>query len=284
MKPPAACASLKAAVVAADKAVWKEKILTPRRKAAEKKHRDAKKKLEACKKEFGAAGAVLYARALARAAGDAGVKFGLKPGFQKEAGPFRVADVVKKQFKVGKVVEAIPKAKAFAKKQGLEEAVKYAALVEGLNDAKKGATAGFITAQVGAAIVDVVGGVVSLGTYAAAAPFVHAAIGAGQKLTTDLINKDIALNEQKYKGEIEKYFAKKDISTQKRETAKADADMKKIEQMQKSLDEKTAAPAPASEPVAGATKPWYTSTGVLIGGGLLAGLAIYAATRNNPRA
>ena len=41
MKPPSACDKLKAAVVAADKAVWKQKVFSPGRKAAEKKHREA---------------------------------------------------------------------------------------------------------------------------------------------------------------------------------------------------------------------------------------------------
>ena len=272
MKPPAACASLKAAVVAADKAVWKEKILTPRRKAAEKKHRDAKKKLDACKKEFGAAGAVLYARALARAAGDAGVKFGLKPGFQKEAGPLRVADVVKKQFKVGKVVEATPKAKAFAKKQGLEEAVKYAALVEGLTDAKKGATAGFITAQVGAAVVDLVGGVFSLGTYAAAAPFVQAAIGAGQKITTELINKDIARNEGLYAEALSKRAAKASARALKKEAAEAEKQAESLEKAQTALPV-TAAPA----------TPWYLTKPVLAAGGAVAALSLFAIVRATKR-
>jgi hypothetical protein len=278
------CQSPKAAVEAARKAVWKQKIFTKGRKEAEKKLDAAQKKLGNCKKQFSKTGAILYARALARAAQDTKQKFALKPDFAKKAGTFKADDAVVKAFKVRKIEDAVLSGKKLAKKMGLEKAAEYAATSQALKDTLTGTTVGFIAAQVGAAVVDVVGSFVTLGAYAAAAPAVHAAIAGGQTVTTALIQKDIALNEQKYKGEIEKYFAKKDISTQKRETAKADADMKKIEQMQKSLDEKTADPAPASEPVAGATKPWYTSTGVLIGGGLLAGLAIYAATRNNPRA
>jgi len=278
------CQSPKAAVEAARKAVWKQKIFTKGRKEAEKKLDAAQKKLDNCKKQFSKTGAILYAKALARAAQDTKQKFALKPDFDKKAGLFKTDDAVVKAFKVRKIEDAVLSGKKLAKKMGLEKAAEYAATSQALKDTLTGTTVGFIAAQVGAAVVDIVGSFVTLGAYAAAAPAVHAAIAGGQTVTTALIQKDIALNEQKYKGEIEKYFAKKDISTQKRETAKADADMKKIEQMQKSLDEKTAAPAPASEPVAGAMKPWYTSTGVLIGGGLLAGLAIYAATRNNPRA
>ena len=262
MKPPSACDKLKAAVVAADKAVWKQKVFSPGRKAAEKKHREALKKFEACKKEYGTAGAVLYARALARAAGDAGVQFGLKSGFQKQAG-LRSADMVKKHFKVDKVRDSIPKAKALAKKEGLEEATKYAMIVESMNDAKKGAKAGFITAQIGAAIVDVVGGVVTLGSYAAAAPFVHAAIGAGQKLTIGLIDKDIAHNEGLYAAAINKLAKKK----------------KKTVEAAPEAETPAAAAAAGTAVTADAGAPWYKSTAVMAGAGLLVTLGVIAAVR-----
>ena len=159
---------------------------------------------------------------------------------------------------------------------GLEKAAQYAATSQALKDAMTGTKVGFITAQVGAAVVDVVGTYFTLGAYAAAAPAVHAAIAGGQTVTVALIKKDIDANEQKYKAEIEKYFANKEIAAQKKEAAKAEADVKKIEQMQKTLDTQTPATA---EQASTAAKPWYTSPAVLIGGGFLVGLTIYAATR-----
>jgi hypothetical protein len=44
--------------------------------------------------------------------------------------------------------------------------------------------------------------VLSLGTYAAVAPAVHTAVGAGQKVSIDVINKDIAAAEAKYSNAL----------------------------------------------------------------------------------
>jgi hypothetical protein len=109
----------------------------------------------------------------------------------------------------------------------------------------------------------VVGGVVTLGAYAAAAPFVHAAIGAGQKLTIGLIDKDIAHNEGLYAAAINK------LAKKKKKTAEAAPE----------AETPAAAAAAGTAVTADAGAPWYKSTAVMAGAGLLVTLGVIAAVR-----
>ena len=270
------CTSQQAALEAARKTAGSTKILTKARKEADQQVKAAQKALTECKKQFTKAGGMHYAKALARAAQDTKQPFPLAPDFAKTAKAFQADDAVLKAFKVQKMEDAVLAGKKIAKKMGLEEATQYAATSQALTEAMKGTKAGFITAQVGAAVVDVIGSYVSLGTYAAAAPAVHAALSAGQKVTVALIQKDIDKNEQNYKAAVEKYFSNKELEAQKKEAAKAQKDLTQLESLEKQ--------ASTAEAATSDGKPWYTSPGVLIGGGFLIGLTIYAATRKSPRA
>lgn len=279
MKRREFCPSQVSAVEAAKAAKKKTKFLSKERKAAAKKLNEAQKNLTSCKKKYTAAGGMLYVRGLAQAAQDTGQKFPLKPDFKKKAKPFQADNDARKALGVGKNSELYPAALKYAKRLGLDKATQHAATVYALQDALKGATAGFITAQVGAAIVDVVGSYVTLGGYAAAAPAVHAAIGAGQTVTTAALKADIAKNQQAYQQEIAAVQAKKDLAEQKKAAAKDAAKLKELEDLQK----KATALEKPEEATEAPVKPWYTSTGVLIGGGLVLGLAVYAATRKPER-
>lgn len=197
--------ALEAQVQAADRAVWRQVIFTPEREKAEKHHAKLLKKLNNYKAAHTADKAVIYARGLARAAKDAGVKFALKPDFHKAAGPFDTPNAVKKALKVSKTEDAVDAGKKFAKKHDIPALANHAVVTESLKDMLAGTTAGFIAAQVAAVIVDVVGTVVSLGAYAAAAPAVHAALAAGQGVSTAAIKQDMASNEQKYQKSLAAY-------------------------------------------------------------------------------
>ena len=133
---------------------------------------------------------------------------------------------------------------------------------------KKGVTGGFIAAQVAAVAMDVVAGIFTLGAYVAAAPAVHAAIGAGQAVSLAAVNKDIALNEQKYQAAIQ------------RRSAKAEAKQIEKEQTELAQLEKQAGTSTTAE-----EKPaWYQSTGAKVGVGIAAALLLFggvAAARRN---
>ena len=66
---------------------------------------------------------------------------------------------------------------------------------------------------------------------------------------------------------------------EKKAAAKDAAKLKELEDLQK----KATALEKPEEATEAPVKPWYTSTGVLIGGGLVLGLAVYAATRKPER-
>jgi predicted RecB family endonuclease len=226
---------------------------------------------------------MLYTRGLARAAHDTGQKFPLKPDFRKTAKAFQADNMARKALKVKKDSEIYGAAQKRAKKMGLDRAAQLAATTEALKDTLTGTTVGFISAQVGLAVVDVLGTIVSLGAYAAAAPAVHSAVAAGQTVTTTMIKSDIAKNEQKYKAEIERLQAKKEMVAQKKEAAKGEKEAKDLEEMAAKAAALEKGGKQEPEKAAPAQKPWYASTGVLIGGGFVVGLAIFAATRKPKR-
>lgn len=248
-----------------------EVILTRARRQQDKKVDALEKKLRACKKANSQRAGIIFAKGLARAAADARVKFALKPGFEKKAGAFKTDDVVRKALKVKKDTDTVAAGKKFAKTHDLEEAAQAAGIVETLNAALKGATAGFVAAQIAATIVDIVGAFVSLGAYAAAAPAVHGAIAGGQKVTTAMIKKDIATAEEKYQGALKKRKGRADLKAAEKQLKEQEAAAAELEQGAKA---RVSAATSAEEP------PWHTRKEVIAAGVLLTAATLgYAISR-----
>jgi len=268
MAAPAACRKFETALDAAKKKRGNERWLSKKRREEGKKVKQAKADLKKCKKGNSDDQAIVAAQAMARVASDTGTKFPLKKGWEKSAGAFKKDDAVRKALKVKTTGDAVAKIKATAKKSDLTDALKHATTLVALEKVKKGVTGGFIAAQVAAVAMDVVASIFTLGAYVAAAPAVHASIGAGQAVSLAAVNKDIALNEQKYQAAIQRRAAK--------------AEAKQIEKEQKELAqlEKQAGTSTTAE-----EKPaWYQSTGAKVGVGIAAALLLFggvAAARRN---
>ena len=258
MATPAYCKKFETAIDAAKKKRGNEKWLSKKRKEAGKKVSQAKKDLKECKKGNSDKQAILLARAMARVAADTGTKFPMKKDWHKSAGAFKKDDAVRKAMKVKNTGDAVAKIKTTAKKADLSDALKHASALESLEEVKKGLKGGFIGAQVAAVTMDVVASIFTLGAYAAAAPAVHAAIGAGQAVSLAAVNKDIALNEQKYQAAIQRKVAK--------------AEAKQLEKEQKELSQLEAQAGSGSE--AEPQPAWYQSTGAKVGAGIFAALLL----------
>jgi hypothetical protein len=244
----------------------KVKILTPARAAAEKKVKEARRALQTCIKTNSGNGGILYSKGLARAAADAGVKFGLAPDFQKGKGLFKGGDIARKHFKVKKNEEIMPLAKKFAKKHALEEAAQHASAVYVLKDALLGTQVGFISAQVGLAVLDAVASVVTVGGYAAAAPFIHMGVGAAQTVSVVAIKADMTKQEEMYKNALAKRQSKIDAA----------AAMKAQKQQEAAAKELAAAAGTRQSTAldtAASVKPWYTEPAV-IGAAVLLSAAV----------
>lgn len=196
------CERRERAVRAADRRMWSLTVLTPEREAARKELERAQRALATCKRNNAPTRGVLLARGYARAAHAAGVRFALEPGFQKRVGLFGVDRAILRAFRVERMEDVVRAGKRLAERHGLAKATEYATTIEALRDTLAGATGGFVTAQVALVALDVVGTIFTLGAYAVAAPAVHAAVGAGQAVTTAMIERDIAANEKRYKAEI----------------------------------------------------------------------------------
>ena len=273
MKQIGACKRLDDEFEKAKKLVGKTPIFTPARAANEKKLTAARRALHTCIKTNSGNGGILYSKGLAQAAADAGVKFGLQPDFQKGKGVFAGGDIARKHFKVKKNEEIMPLAKKFAKKHALEEAAQHASAVYALKDALLGTQVGFITAQVGLIVVDAVASVVTVGGYAAAAPFIHAGVGAAQSISVTAIRADMNKHQEMYKNALAKRQSKID----------AEAALKAQKEQEKaSADLAAAAGARKDSALAsvGSEKPWYTQPAVIgVGVLLAASLVGFAATR-----
>lgn len=263
------------AVRKADKRMWSLPLLSPEREAARKALAAAQKKLDQCRMRNRPTQGVLAARGLAQACKAAGVACPLKAGFEKKLLPLKADEAIKKAFRVKTMTAVVEATKKEAKKNDLAEVMKHTVAIEALNDMKKGTTAGFISAQVALAVVDVVAGIFSWGSYAAVAPFVHAAVGAGQKVSTDAINADISLNEGKLKSALQLRAS--------RAAAKAELDQAKAEQ-KAAEDQLSLTPAPASLSKPPDVEAWYANPKILAGGGilLLGAIAATALFPNRP--
>lgn len=187
-----------------------QRLFSAERKAAGQKVDALQERYKACKKANTQRAGLLYGKGLARALHDAGVDFPLKPGFEKEAGLGKADNALRKALRVDRNKDLVAAGKKVAKKHDLDEAAQHAATLYALQDATKAAQAGFISAQVAAAVLDVVASIFTWGGYAAAAPFVHGAIGAGQKVSMDALKKDVTLNEAKYQNALKKRQTKID--------------------------------------------------------------------------
>jgi hypothetical protein len=251
----------------------KVKILTPARAAAEKKVKEARRALHTCIKTNSGNGGILYSKGLAQAAADAGVKFGLQPDFQKGKGLFKGGDIARKHFKVKKNEEIMPLAKKFAKQNDLDEAAQHASAVYALKDALLGTQVGFITAQVGLAVVDAVASVVTVGGYAAAAPFIHAGVGAAQAVSVTAIKADMNKHQEMYQNALAKRKSKID----------GEAALKDLKAQEKAAADLAAAARARKDSAlasAGSEQPWYTQPAVIGVGVLLAASVVgFAATR-----
>lgn len=167
------------------------RFLSKERKAAKKDIDKAKDRLKACKKDNSSDRAIIMARGMARAAADAGVKFPLKRDWHKGVGLGKKDNEIESKLKVKNVEDAVEYINKFAGKNDLKQAAGNAVALEALYDLKRNVSGGFISAQIALGIMDIVATVLSLGTYAAVAPAVHTAVGAGQKVSLSVIQKDI---------------------------------------------------------------------------------------------
>ena len=236
-----------------------ERIFSSARRAEGKKVRALRKRYKDCKKTNSQRAGLLFAKGLARAAADSRVKFALKPGFEKGAGLFKTDNVVREALKVKNDRDILAAGQKFAKKHDLVEAAQMAGAVEALKTAMKGAKAGFITAQVGLAVMDVVATIVTIGGYAAAAPVAHSAVAAGQQVTISMMEKDIASAEQRYLGAIQKRKGRADLKAAKEELKQQEAATAEME--------KSAKARVASIPQE--SGPWYARKEVIAAGVIL---------------
>lgn len=227
-----------------------QRLFSKGRKAADDKLDAAKDKLKACKKSNSSDRAIIMARGMARAAADAKVKFPLAKNWHKGVGLGKKDNEIEKKLKLKNVEDAVEYISKFGTQNDLKQAAGNAVVLEALYDLRGKVAGGFITAQIALGIMDIVATVLSLGTYAAVAPAVHTAVGAGQSVSISLINKDIAAAEAKYANALA--------------------------MRQDRIDAKKAAAAP-SAPAAGKTeKKAAPKKGLLIGGAAAVGLAALA--------
>jgi hypothetical protein len=249
------------------------KMFSTERKEARQKETAAKHALRTCQKEYKRRGGIVYTKGLARAAHDAGVKFGLKPNFHAHAGLFKADNVIRDYFKVSSNEAIMPAAKSFAKKHGLDEAAQQAAIICTLEAAQKGAKAGFIAAQAGLAVLDAVASVATVGGYAVVAPAVHAGVGASQAVSVSAIKTDIAKHEALYQAALEKLRARNEASS-----AKTDAEAEEESALTRVTEAKQRQKE-ALEQMA-LERPWYKHPAVMGSIVILTGAAIgYAFTR-----
>lgn len=179
-----------------------ERWLSKDRRAAGKKVDAAKARLKACKKDNSSDRAIIMTRGMARAAADAGVKFPLKKEWHKGVGLGKKDNEIESKLKLKNVEDAVEYVYKFGRDNDLKEAAGNAVALEALYDLKKNVSGGFISAQIALGIMDIVATVLSLGTYAAVAPAVHTAVGAGQKVSLSMIQKDIDAAEAKYNNAL----------------------------------------------------------------------------------
>lgn len=178
------------------------KWFSKERKAAKKDVQKAKDRLKACKKDNSSDRAIIMARGMARAAADAKVKFPLKKEWHKDVGIGKKDNEIEKKLKLKNVEDAVEYINKFAAKNDLKQAAGNAVALEALYDLRRNVSGGFISAQIALGIMDIVATVLSLGTYAAVAPAVHTAVGAGQKVSLSVIQKDIDAAEAKYNNAL----------------------------------------------------------------------------------
>lgn len=274
MKEVAECKRFETAFDKAKAARKDTKLFSAKRKAAKKKEAEAKRALKTCIKSNTGKGGLRFTKGLARAAADAKVKFPLRRDFHKHAGLFKADNLTRDAFKVKTDDEVMPAARKFAKKNDLDEAAQHAAAVYILQDALKGTQAGFITAQVTLAVLDALVGVVSLGSYAAAAPFIHAGVGAGQTVSVAAIKADMNKHEEMYKNALAKRKSKRDAA----------AALKAQKEQEKAAGELAASAAERKQTALTAmasVKPWYTEP-LVIGAAVLLGASVvgFVATKD----
>ena len=268
-KPIAACRKFQTAFDKAKAARKDEKWLSKGRAAAKKVESSAKRDLKSCEKSNGEKGGIVYTKGLARAAKDANVKFGLKPDFHKGKGLFKADDEIRKAYKISNNKEIMPASKKFAKKHDLDEAAQHASAIYVLKSVLTGTQAGFITAQVALAVLDVVAGIVTLGGYAAAAPAIHIGVGAGQTVSVAAIKADMQKHETLYAQALEKRAAKVEAKEMQKQS-------KELASLQKQADSAAGVPAEVT--------PWYMSNGAKIGAAVGVALLLFggvAAARRN---
>jgi hypothetical protein len=271
-KPIAACRTFQTAFDKAKAARKNEKVFSKGRATAKKKESSAKRDLKGCEKANGEKGGVVYTKGLARAAKDANVKFGLKPDFHKGKGLFKADDEIRKAYRIKSNKEIMPASKKFAKKHGLDEAAQHASAVYVLKSVLAGTQAGFITAQVALAVLDVVAGIVTLGGYAAAAPAAHIGVAAGQTVSIAAIKSDMQRHETLYTQALEKRAAKVEAREMQKQS-------KELAALQKQADTAAGVPTQAAQET-----PWYMSNGAKIGAAVGTALLLFggiAAARRN---
>jgi hypothetical protein len=204
---------------------------------------------------------IAYAKGLARAAHDAGVKFGLSKDFHKHAGLFRTDNMVRDCFHVKRNVDILPAAKKFAQAHDLDEATQHATAIYVLEDTQKAAKIGFVAAQVALAALDVIASVGTLGGYAVAAPAVHVGVGSGQAVTTKAIQADLNRHKTLYADSLT-------TLKRKAQAKQAQKDAKNADKMVADAQAAAQARIDTAHAASAAEKPWYVRPPV-IGAGIL---------------
>ena len=272
MAAPAACLELQAKLDTARGVRAGSLIFSANRKTAKQDVKALARKYRACIKANASKRGILYVRALAQVASDVGVKFPLKPDFERGTPLGKVDDTIRRALKITSNKDILSAGQAFSKKHKLGALMEPALVLEALEDTRKKAKTGFVVAQIAATVGDAVAVALTAGAYAAAAPLVHGAIASGGKLTLQTIDADIARNRERYKRELSKRKLKADTVDQEqqvREQAANEAAL--LQAAQDRLQE-----ARSSEDL---VSPWYMQPLTLLGGAAFIGAGIYWYTK-----
>jgi hypothetical protein len=245
-------------------------------------------RLKDCEKRNSQARAILMARGMARAAYDCKVKFPMKRDWHQRAGLGKKDNEIERQLKVRNVEDAVVYIHKFAKKNSMAGVAGQATVVESLKDVLTDVDNGAITLQAILGVLDVVATIVSLGSYAAVAPAVHAAVESGRQVTAAIVQRDLDAAERTYQERLKDRATRlKEAEREKRERLK-EAEREKQERLsQRSTTGRTAVSRTAvSKPATEAGTSFLSSLPaplrdprVLAGAGVGAALLLVLALR-----
>ena len=268
MAAPRACLEIQAALDTARGVRAGSRFLSSEKREARKDVRDLAKQYRHCLKENASKRGVMYVRALAQVAHDVGIPFPLKPNFERSAPLRKADDTARRALKLDSNKDILAAGQAFSKKQNLGPLMEPALVLEALEDTRRRAKGGFVAAQIATAVGDALAIALSAGAYAAAAPAVHGAVAAGQKLTLQKIDQDIARNKERYTRALSARKLKIDTKSKEQEANEQEA--AQAAQLQAAQERLQAAQAAAE-----LVPPWYAQPLTLFGGVTLLAVGVY---------